>query len=281
MSSYLREQCTVVIRGELLLRTRSDAELVHDTRVGLRRLRSALRSFAPLLTPDAAELEVLEEDLRWLAALLSDLRDADVLGERLTARLAALPADLVLGGPLRDDVTHEVRQALAGVRHRSYEVWQAQRTTDRFRRTMRAVARWYDRPPVAGEPLSDKALRRAGRELLDVAERRARRRLADADRVGANDPAAPELAHRARKAFKRLRYTAEVLEPVLPRAVELARRAKKQQRRLGSHQDLVVEAAFLRHCATVLPTVEAHHGFVYGLMLAHAEHEAARLRERA
>src|SRR5436305_2612399 len=54
-----------------------DPEDVHQARVALRRLRSDLRTFAPLL--DTEWTDHLRAEARWFAHLLGDVRDADVL----------------------------------------------------------------------------------------------------------------------------------------------------------------------------------------------------------
>ena len=68
-----------------------DPEYLHQLRVGLRRLRSALRAFRPLLP--AKKVKRLRRSLRGLSAELGTARDWDVLLQRLgTARA---PAELV------------------------------------------------------------------------------------------------------------------------------------------------------------------------------------------
>ena len=54
-----------------------------------------------------------------------------------------------------------------------------------------------------------------------------------------------ERLHRARKAAKRLRYAAELVEPADDRMKRVARDAKELQTLLGEHQDGVVAANFL------------------------------------
>ena len=54
---------------------------VHQARVSIRRLRSDLKTFAPLV--DAAWADALRTDLKVVADALGRVRDADVLGVRL------------------------------------------------------------------------------------------------------------------------------------------------------------------------------------------------------
>ncbi|MEM7464204.1 MAG: CHAD domain-containing protein [Pseudomonadota bacterium] len=56
-----------------------DPEFAHQLRVGIRRLRTALRMFRPYL--DNAEIRAMSNELRDVARIVGDLRDADVLYE--------------------------------------------------------------------------------------------------------------------------------------------------------------------------------------------------------
>ena len=70
----------VRLNEDKLLVTGAPAAL-HQTRVGLRRLRSALSIFKPMLA--GAELDRFQGDLRRLAALLGKVRDVDVMIEKI------------------------------------------------------------------------------------------------------------------------------------------------------------------------------------------------------
>ncbi len=71
----------------------SDPECIHQMRVGMRRLRCALRLFAPLIALPTA----LQQELAWLGNELGAARDADVLaGSTLPKLSAACPTALDL-----------------------------------------------------------------------------------------------------------------------------------------------------------------------------------------
>src|SRR5215472_8670210 len=72
-----------------------DPDAVHDARVAVRRLRSTLRTFRPLLP--AADLDSIRAELRWLGASLGQVRDAQVMSDRLIAAVDAEPPELVVG----------------------------------------------------------------------------------------------------------------------------------------------------------------------------------------
>jgi CHAD domain-containing protein len=83
----LTESVDRILRHDAGMRLQ-DAESVHQARVGLRRLRSHLRVFEPLL--DEQWASSLSAELRGLARQLGEVRDLDVLIDRL----ATLAADL-------------------------------------------------------------------------------------------------------------------------------------------------------------------------------------------
>ncbi len=101
-----------------MLRCAADADAVHHARVCVRRLRSDVRTFQPLL--DAGWAGELRERLRWPQDVLSAARDADVVLEHLRCARRALPEcdqptfDEVAGAP--------ARRAGAGVRRRARDV---------------------------------------------------------------------------------------------------------------------------------------------------------------
>ncbi|NKK68667.1 CHAD domain-containing protein [Rhizobium leguminosarum bv. viciae] len=66
--------------NEDVLIKRRNGEALHQARVALRRLRSAFTLFKALLIGD--ESQRLKEELRWLAGILGDARDLDVLLEK-------------------------------------------------------------------------------------------------------------------------------------------------------------------------------------------------------
>jgi triphosphatase len=99
-----------------------DPEGVHQMRVGLRRLR-ALVALARRAAP-SARLGRLRASLRWLAGLLGDVRDLDVLiEERIDPLAARRPGDAAFQG-LREDAAawreerrRTLREALRSRRH--------------------------------------------------------------------------------------------------------------------------------------------------------------------
>jgi CHAD domain-containing protein len=265
LSTYIRAQADVIDPGFRDLREDPTPELVHDVRVATRRLRTALKSFSSALDPDDPALEEIDQDLRWLGGLLSELRDTDVLRRNLEERLAELPPELVMG-PVREEIAVTLGE------HREAAVAElvSQQDTERYRITLSSVSSWRESPPLADD--AEQRLERKGKKVLAKRRRKARRRL----EAAALDPGR---THAARKSVKRLRYTAEVLAPARPKAKKIAKRAKRTQRSLGHHQDAVVEAEFLRGQARRFGSRSGHNGFVYGVLMAEAEMRASEVRE--
>src|SRR5690606_26320061 len=71
-------------------------ESVHQTRVGLRRLRSAIRMFDSVIPCPPA----LREEIAWLSQELGVARDWDVLSESTIPRIADIPEDIPADIPL-------------------------------------------------------------------------------------------------------------------------------------------------------------------------------------
>lgn len=83
---------------------RDDIEFIHQMRVALRRLRSALTAFSKITGDDF--WQYIDTETQWLAGLLGDVRDLDVL---LTETLPAIAPTLSKKAPLRA-LTQTLRQ---------------------------------------------------------------------------------------------------------------------------------------------------------------------------
>ena len=137
VATYLQDQSRAILLGDIALRDRPEPEAVHKTRVGTRRLRSTLRNFGPALTLSPEALGALDDNLRWLAALLSPIRDDDILARRLKAEVAELPPERVLGA-----VVIEIEETLATERGAAIRAWQEARSDERYMMIMSTLAEW-------------------------------------------------------------------------------------------------------------------------------------------
>ncbi len=127
------------------IRASSDADPVHDARVATRRLRSDLKTLEPYLSP----VEGLRTELGWLGGLLGEVRDLDVLIERMRARIAGLPEpDQAAGG--RDPREARRRSSSAARRApRWARLRQVPRARGRTDRGQLADPPWLIMPTIA------------------------------------------------------------------------------------------------------------------------------------
>lgn len=263
LGQYLVAQCDEFVRCDLGLRMEQPE--VHKFRVALRRVRSTIRVFGPLL--DAERSAQLEPELVWLAGLLGEVRDRDVLRERLAAQVAELPAEMVLGKVAADIET----TLLLERKDHLGRVTEAMRS-DRYDALFRQIMQWR-----SSIPLTKRARKpaKASATYVRGAERKVRSRLARAN-------GEVEALHAARKAGKRLRYAAELSAPALGRSADkTVKTFTKLQTQLGEHQDAMVSAAFLRRMAAQAGTDGGQNGFTYGLLLAEEKHRAERVGDQA
>jgi CHAD domain-containing protein len=258
IGAYLAEQCTLIIEAEPKLR--AGENVVHVTRVAVRRLRSTIRVFDDLF--DVAQAGLLEEELVWWAGLLGAVRDLDILQASLTERIAGLPPELVLG-PVESTIQTEI----AAQRKLGMDEVIAAMDSERYRKLVGMVQAWRSDPPFtdAAAAPADKVSRyvkRAGKKLT----RRLEAAVA-AREAGADD--GDELFHRARKAGKRHRYAVEATVPLWGAKAEKVVAARKDlQDVLGHHQDRIVQAAFLRELGSRLGVRSGQNGFTYGVLYA-------------
>jgi CHAD domain-containing protein len=258
---YLNAQIDAVFDGDLGLRRGRDP--IHDTRVAIRRLRSTLRVFGNVL--DRRAIGGVEDELKWFAGLLGEVRDCQVQRGRFAEALAGLPPELVLG-PVANRIDTDLQSHQLRSRKVVAEVMDSQRYLD----LLATLHRWRADPPLGKAPRLAAVNKRAAR-----AERKANRRLTAA--IESGDDA---LLHRARKAAKRARYAAELRTPVSKDASRTAKHYKQFQRVLGDHQDGVVASATLRRLALTAGTTAGENGFTYGLLYAREQQAADAARKR-
>ncbi len=254
VQAYLRQQIEAINRGDLGLRM--GRAVVHPTRVGLRRLRSTLRVFRTVFEPQQAT--VLNQELRWIAVVLGQVRDAEILSARLESQVSELPAEEVLG-PVASHIRGTLAQQRAGYLEQVAEAL----NSDRYLQLLRTMNEWRLAAPLTDASRQPAA---AAAEFLSRARRTFNRRLQAALE---NDPTA---LHAARKAAKRLRYAAELAEPALGhKAAKTVQSAKEIQTSLGEYQDASVSREFLRRVGAEAGSTIGHNGFTYGLLAAHEQ----------
>jgi CHAD domain-containing protein len=247
-----------LVRHDPVVRLDTDPEGVHQARVATRRLRSDLRTFGPLVDPEATR--AIRAELGWLAEALGEARDADVLLDRIRARVATL-------GPSEAPAATHVVGALE---HRDKEAHAAlieAVRSPRYTALLEVLVDAANAPPLRPEASALAA------DVLPGLVRDPWRKLRKAvDRAGAD--AADAVLHGIRIRAKRTRYAAEAVAPVVGEtARRFAKAAARLQDELGEHQDAVVAQAWLRGWAAEQASVDE--AFAAG-MLAGLEDAAAR-----
>ena len=207
-------------------------DAVHRMRVTIRRLRSNLATFRPLL--DRTATDPLRDELKWFAGLLGDARDAEVLRADLIARLSDDPPHLVRGG-VTELIDGEVEGRYRDAHLRCVEVMAGERYTA----LMTRLGELGESPPWAqGPDPGDKVLRKRVRHDWNRLDSRVTALASAAD-----DEEHARQLHDVRKAAKRVRYGVEPLVASYgKRAEELADAMAQVQTVLGAHQDAVVAA---------------------------------------
>jgi CHAD domain-containing protein len=202
------------LRRELRRCRRSPSvEAVHDLRVAMRRMISALELVRE--RPEGRGADKLRRRLRRQLRRFRALRDAQVQLAEIGGWVRRFPA---LGPYVEALEARERRlRRQAARRARAIRLESFDRTVRRVRRLLRA----------SGGEIREAALEAVGRAVARVLRRR--RRAAGG---------APEALHRFRIAFKRFRYAAEALRPVVPElTVRTMRRMHDLQLLLGAIHD--------------------------------------------
>jgi CHAD domain-containing protein len=264
ITKYLDAQYAALVAGDLALRR--GQEVIHQTRVATRRYRSVLRVFADLFDPQLAA--TLDTELAWYAGLLGAVRDREVLRKHLDQSVASLPAQVTA-----DPAAAQLDEYLAGQRDAARQTLSRQMRGKRYLALLATLKAWHQLPALtetAAAPARDV------RNYLDGAGRTLSKRLRKAHRLDAPE----EVLHRARKAGKRTRYTAELAAPVLGKAARReVKRATKLQDILGGHQDSVLASDVLLKLATEADDPST--AFAYGVLFAHEQRRRTATRERA
>jgi len=264
LRTYLEGQLAAVVAADDAVR-RQDADGLRHLRVALRRLRTSLATYRPLV--EAEQTDPLRERMGAVARGLGGARDDEVVRDRLWRLVEEEPGELGLGAARRmlgDRVRVAAHDRLPGTLEvLDGEPWRS------LRADLAAL--------VVNPPWTVQASRKAERELPRLLRKDLRKLLATTD---------PEVTHRrdvalheTRKAAKRLRYACEVAAPVLGKDVDRLRRSTRAlQRVLGAHHDTVVTRVELVRLAG---RADQHPGtaFTLGRLHARETHEAARLED--
>ncbi|WP_159619540.1 CYTH and CHAD domain-containing protein [Arthrobacter zhaoguopingii] len=267
--AYLREHVEALKDEDPRVRLDAHAA-VHGMRVATRRIRSVLATYRELLA-DADAVNFLRQELKWLAGVLGEARDAEVMHERLKDLVAAEPVELVMG-----PVVRRIDLQLGADYHKAHTDVVNALNGQRYFRLLDALEALLAAPaltPLASgraHKVIPKLIRRDVKRLRKAARKAVRHTAGTGD-----DPA----LHEARKDGKRLRYAAEAAAPINPaRAAQLADAAHGVQKILGDHQDSVVTRELLRRLGAEA-FLEGENGFTFGRL--HALEQSRALKAEA
>ncbi|MDO8900517.1 MAG: CHAD domain-containing protein [Phenylobacterium sp.] len=217
----------------LILRGGSDApEALHQLRVAVRRLRSAMSTFKDLVADP--RLDTLKGELKWLAGACDEARNLDVfLAE--TYRPAAQGTAAIHG-------LADLGQALETARGKAHALARAAVASTRFRALLLELYAWIEtgewlaRLSDGGGPATAFAAEALGARRRKLAKRgRGLMALSDSQR------------HQVRIQAKKLRYAAEAFRPLLKdkAARRLIKKTKALQAALGALNDGATAEALL------------------------------------
>lgn len=246
----------------------NSSESLHQMRVGLRRLRSALRLFEGV-APCPAELQ---QEIEWLGAELGAARDWDVLSTSTLGRVAGAPAG---------------NTQLMGLQSAVLEVVQARRreaaqavASPRYSRLLLGLfawiqaARWRDGLEESGVRKLDAPLKKFARSAIKETHRRVVRRGRDLEQADAH------ALHRLRIAGKKSRYAVEFFQSLYP-----ARRARpyvatlaRMQDELGWRNDVSVGDGLLQQFQKDGSTAAPAASFARGYLAAQLKTDERALR---
>ena len=227
LKAILQKQLREILLHDPGTRLGHDPEELHQMRVGIRRFRSLLRASRVFHEPEW--YASLQEELRWLGAMLGTVRNQDVLLDRLYAEAQALSlAERTIFE--RSLTTFEPHRAQA--RRQLLDALRSDRYLDLLSRLERAA--------------QATALRDAPESSLANLAAQEFKRLIKAGKRVTRDPSDHDL-HQLRIRTKRARYAAELaLDTMGKPAVRFVRQTKRNQAILGDHQDAVVTEERLR-----------------------------------
>ena len=283
----------VCIRQILANRTgmlAGDAEALHQMRIGLRRLRTAISLFDEIVADDRRE--AVKRDLKWITEELGPPRDLDVLQtEVLDPLLKIMPRETDSAG---------VRKEFKLRRQRAHEAAAHSIESDRFIASVLAMVEWVEAGPWTS--VSDPLIRLRREFPVDryAADELARRRKKIRKQGKHLSTLSTKKRHKLRIRAKKLRYASEFFEDVFPGKKNKRHRKsavealKNLQSALGELNDVAARERLMSEVAKQKPVSGVRHprnlsfaaGIVYGTqetrvceLLAEAKKAHAKFEE--
>ncbi|SAK67896.1 CHAD domain-containing protein [Caballeronia ptereochthonis] len=252
---HIAKNCLAQVHGnERGVVSGHDPSSVHQMRVGLRRLRSALNLFANVITVPAQ----FDSELRWIAGELGGARDWEVLaGPTLDQAF-----DSVEGG----EDANATRQAAKERAVQNRKTAAAAVDSVRYTRLVLKLTLWIETMGWRNGQADDERKRcekRVGKFAKATLTARHKKLLKRGRGLAELDD---EARHRARIAAKKVRYATEFFASLFPRrsVQSYVSALSELQDDLGWRNDIVVADELLKSLATTTPETASGAGFARG-----------------
>lgn len=239
-ATILKHNYEHLLDWEATARSWDDIEGVHQVRVALRRLRSALRVFRSAIP--RAVTDPWADEMRWLANQLGLARDLDVfIAEGLDAVADKLPL------PGREKLLLLAQKR----RVEAYETVLAMLDGERYAGFKQRLGAWLETQGWLKAELSDKRRSRLEGDIVpfacQVLDKQERAVLATGSHV---DQDSAQEMHRLRIECKKLRYAAEFFNPLFNGMEDFIAHLKSLQDLLGIMHDVAVMHDLLEQLLT-------------------------------
>jgi CHAD domain-containing protein len=247
-----------------------DIEGVHQMRVAMRRMRSALTILKDALPPD--DRQWLQREAKFLIRALGSARDWDVfVDELLQPVMEARPQDASL---------RVLREAVNKQRRLAYERAQATLRSPRYLRFVLELGAWLDGKGWRGKG-SEASL---DRSLIDLADEVLQKRHKEATKLGRKfDKLSDEALHRLRISLKKLRYSTEFFAAFYggDRTQAYLNSLRRLQDDLGHLNDVAVaESRLADLCARTGDDEAGELRMACGTVIGWYSHALAQIRPR-
>lgn len=230
-------------------------------RVTARRLRSALVTFRPLLERELTD--PVREELKWIAGVLGEARDTEVMRQRLIKMLTVADPEAVSG-----TAGARVDRILNNRYKRAHAACVRAMTSARYFALLESLDQLMENPTWTKD--ADHRSAAVLRKSVAHDWKRLARRVRAVEDTNSEDERADAI-HEVRKAAKRVRYAAEPLVPQYGRAAKrFVKVTKRVQAVLGDHHDSVVTQEELRKLADAA-VVDGDDSFTFGVLHAHED----------
>jgi CHAD domain-containing protein len=212
-------------------------EALHQLRIGLRRLRVAMKAFAAV-TADTQQEET-KADVRWVMKQIGPARDLDVFGADVLEQIGKIGMD--------DPQLAAAHRSYDEMRRQAHESARSSIRSDRFRKILLDLGEWINAGPwatdVALEEVREREVTKHAVEIMGEWRKDFRklcRKLEDLS---------PKQRHRLRMRAKDLRYVTEFFVSLFPahgkrRTATLAA-LEKLQDTLGALNDLIARKGIM------------------------------------